>query len=368
VKIAIVGCGYVADYYLRTLPNHGNLTLAGVWDANAEALNRFARYWSVRPYRDLHDLLHDHEIKLVVNLTNPGSHYTVTQASLSAGKHVYSEKPLSTNLEEAKALVELAAQKNLYLSSAPCNLLGGCAQTIWHALRRNAIGDVRLVYAQLDDGMIHRGNYRSWCSESGSPWPWKDEFETGCVLEHAGYYVTWLVAFFGPATALTACGSVVIPDKRTDVPLESPAPDFVVANIRFESGVVARLTCSIVAPVDRSLLIVGEKGELSVDDCWDYGAQVYIQRESFPRWRRKYPRVRKARIKKRCGGPHNMDFARGVADLAESITGGYSCHLPADFSLHVNEIVLAMRYPQQTQYPYMMTTSCDSVRPMPWAT
>ena len=39
----------------------------------------------------------------------------------------------------------------------------------------------------------------AWRSDSGNPWPVKDEYEVGCTLEHAGYYVTWFVAFFGPA-------------------------------------------------------------------------------------------------------------------------------------------------------------------------
>ena len=51
--------------------------------------------------------MNDSRVQLVLNLTNPRSHYEVTRASLEAGKHVYSEKPLAMQLDEAEALVEL---------------------------------------------------------------------------------------------------------------------------------------------------------------------------------------------------------------------------------------------------------------------
>jgi len=367
VKIAIVGCGYVADYYKRTFPNYENLQLTGVWDNNAEALDRFARFWSVRPYRGFRELLDDPGLDIVVNLTNPDSHYDVSAASLAAGKHVYSEKPIAMDLGQARELVELANRQGLHITAAPCTVLSETAQTIWKALREDAVGKIRLVYAQLEDGMILKDNYHDWRSESGSPWPWNDEFEMGCVVEHAGYYLTWLVAFFGPVATVDASGTVIIPDKGTDPSRGAAVPDYVVSNLHFVSGVVARLTCSIVAPVDRSLTVFGDNGELTVEDCWDYGARVYIRTPPIRGPRKKVPLVRKSRIKYACGGPHNLDFARGVAELAQAITTGRSCHLPTDLSLHVNEITLAMRNPAATSYPYTMTTSCEPVLPMPWA-
>ena len=91
-----------------------------------------------------------------MNLTNPASHFEVSRACLEAGKHVYSEKPLATNMDDARALCALAESKGLMLASAPCSVLGEAAQTLWLALRRNEIGKVRLVYAELDDDFVPR--------------------------------------------------------------------------------------------------------------------------------------------------------------------------------------------------------------------
>ena len=71
----------------------------------------------------------------------------------------------------------------------------------------------------------------SWRNESGVPWPAKDEFEVGCTYEHAGYILTWLAAFFGPATQ----GDLVclVPDPDKGIAVDVMAPDFTVGCIEY---------------------------------------------------------------------------------------------------------------------------------------
>ena len=176
-------------------------------------------------------------MKLVVNLTNPRSHYEVSHACLDRGKHVYSEKPLATDWSQAVELVEFAEHSGLQIAAAPCTVLGEAAQTAWKAIRQGRIGPVRLAYAELDDGMVHRENYRTWISASGNSWPYEDEFEVGCTLEHAGYYVSWLAAMFGPAETVTAFAACQLPDKGTNAALQPPgAPIFPAAAFSLPRG------------------------------------------------------------------------------------------------------------------------------------
>ncbi len=382
MRTAFVGCGYVADFYATTYGNHPEIELAGATDRDAERLRRFCQAYSLRAYSSFEEVLKDPSIELVVNLTNPSSHYKVSSACLEAGKHVYSEKPLATSAEEARLLVALAERKGLLIAAAPCGVLGESAQTVWKALREGKVGQPLVAYAEMDDGLIHRTNYRSWVSQSGAPWPWKDEFEMGCTLEHAGYYVSWLNAFFGPATSVTSFAKCVVPDKRTDTPLARNAPDFSVACIEFGGGIAARLTCSIVAPPDRSLRIIGEEGILVVKDCWDYGSPVYLQRRT-PRsirlekrmpflsrvtgiGRRRCSLVRKPSFVYRCAGANRIDFSRGVAELAAAIRERRPCRLSPDFSLHVNEVVLAIQGVPDSGKT-VLTSTFESPVPMPWA-
>ncbi len=379
MRIAIVGCGFVADYYMLTLPRHPELELVGVMDQDKERAQKLAEYYGLTNiYPTLDDLLKDPQVDIVVNLTNPHSHYEVSKAALNAGKHVYSEKPLAMDFDHAQELVALAKQKRLYLSSAPCNVLGEAAQTAWKVIRNNEIGQIYTVYAEMDDGMIHRTRYRQWLSVSGAPWPWKDEFEVGCTMEHAGYYLTWLVAFFGPAKRITTFSQNLICDKKTDVSLDVLTPDFSVGVLEFENNIVARLTCSIIAPHNRSMQIVGEESVLTVEDCWDYETKVYKQKTPIGRrlehWPivsnvlglapEKVPLVRSARTDK---ADKLMDYFRGVAEMVEAIQMNRPARLSEDFSLHITELALTMQYPDKMGTPRDLVSSFEPMEPMDWA-
>ncbi|QDT08795.1 Gfo/Idh/MocA family protein [Stieleria marina] len=383
MNIALIGCGYVADFYLQTLPNHPQLNFLGAHDAIAERSSELCKHFGGHHYQSIDEVLCDDRVDAVINLTNPRSHFEISAAALDAGKHVYSEKPLATDLGQAAELVDMAKSRRLQLSSAPCNVLSETAQTAWQALRNNAIGTVRLAYAEMDDGLIHQMPYDQWKSILGRPWPVKDELEVGCTLEHAGYYLTWLVAFFGSVTRLTTFPRCLIPSKNTRETIDVMAPDFSVACLEFESGVVARLTCSIIAQHDHHLKIYGDDGTLSVEDCWYYNSPVYVEPFSTMSARmKKIPLM--ARIKGvhrrklpplagpgfgHCYGTggHHMDFSRGIADLAKAVQDGQECHLSADFSLHINEVVLKIQTPTEGLATQNIDTRAGSISPMPWA-
>ncbi len=365
MRIAIVGCGFVADLYAGTLPAHPELSLVGATDRDPGRAQTFCTRHGGTAYASLDALLSDRRVEVVVNLTNPESHYEVTRAALEAGKHVYSEKPLALTMKDAAELGDLAKRNGVSLSAAPCSLLSTSAQTMCHALRSNRIGQVHLVYAELDDGMVHKMPYERWRSSSGLPWPYRSEFENGCTLEHAGYTVSWLAAFFGPARSITAFNACQVTDKRPGEAMAS-APDFSVACIVFASGVVARLTCSILAPRDHSIRIFGEHGVLSTPDNWLNDGPVHVQR-----WltlgrrtflnpiKRRCPPVRLPHPRVRRRGASQMDYLLGVQELCDAVREHRPSRLSADFCLHTNEIVLAIHNAGATGAPYRPTTTFD---------
>ena len=374
MNLAIVGCGFVADYYLATAKLHPELVIVGLHDRNAERAEALGTAYGLPVYPTLADVCADARVDMVLNLTNPRSHHEVSKAALLAGKHVYSEKPLAMTMGEATELVEIAEARGLRLSSAPCSVLGETAQAVLKALRDDAVGTVRVVYAEMDDGMVHRMNYRSWKSVSGVPWPYKDEFEIGCTLEHAGYYLTWLVAMFGPAESVTSFASVQVPDKVPGETLSMVSPDFSVACILFRSGVVARLTCGILAPHDHVMKVVGDDAVLYVPDSWDYRSPVYVRRWLTIRrktflspWRDKRPLADAPHGAIRTKGSQSMDFCRGPAEVAEAIRAGRPSRLSASFALHVTELALAIHDAPRHGSSHLMTTSVEPIEPMPWA-
>ena len=303
-----------------------------------------------------------------MNLTNPRSHYEVSRACLLAGKHVYSEKPLAMSLPDARDLVDLAAAQHREISAAPCTVLGECAQTMWKALRQKRVGRVLAAYAEMDDGLVHRMPYQKWLSGTGVPWPFRDEFEVGCTMEHAGYSLSLLLAFFGPAQTVTAFSSVQIPDKHPSIAPGDMAPDLSVAAIRFDSGVVARLTCSIMAPGDHSLRIIGDEGVLFTPDVWHYTSPVYSRRWHTVRRRTFLSpwKTRHRRLAERGRKTVVDDRSRGVSELAAAIAEGRPSRLSPQFTLHVTELTLAIQQAGAESGAHRMTTTFSPMAPMPW--
>lgn len=373
VAIAIVGCGFVADYYMTTLAAYPWLCVAGAFDIDAARLAAFCGFHGLARYDSLDALLADDSVGIVLNLTNPRAHYDVSRRCLAAGRHVYSEKPLAMRYAEAEALVELAESRGLLICSAPCSLLGAAAQTLWRGVRERLVGEVRLVYAELDDGMVHLAPYRKWRSRSGAPWPYKDEFEVGCTLEHAGYYLAWLLAMFGPVRSLTAYSECLLPAKAGDEALDPPdTPDFSVGVLKFESGVVARLTTTIVGPHDHSIRIIGERGVIELDDCWFNDAKVYVRRLLTVRrktflspWRSRYGAPGIAPRRLASTGGNRMDFAAGVAELAAAVEQGRDCRLSPRFSLHVTEVSLALQEAGTAAVSYTTRSRFVPIDPLP---
>ncbi|WP_417205746.1 Gfo/Idh/MocA family protein [Antarctobacter sp.] len=370
-QIVLLGCGFVADLYMRALQAMPGIGVAGVWDSDAARLAAFCSHWNV-PARDgLQSLLAQAPDALVLNLTNPAAHFETSKACLEAGRHVYSEKPLALTLDDAKTLHALAADKGLILASAPCSALGEAAQTLGHALRSGIAGTPRLIYAELDDGFIPQAAYDKWLTESGAPWPYEDEFRVGCTLEHAGYYLTWLISWFGPVRTVVAASAETIPDKTGTGPF---APDFSTATLFFETGPVTRLTCSIVAPHDHGIRIVGDKGVLSCKAAWDNAAKVrFARRITLRRRLMEHPFPRTIRLKQpthpkvKRWGAAAMNFMLGPAEVLEALRDGRPCRMSNDFALHLTEVTLAIQNAGETGGAQRMTTTCGPMEPMPWA-
>ncbi len=238
MNIAIVGCGYVADMYMQTLPGLDGLTLLGAWDRDPARLAAFTAFHKVPAFASLDALLADGRVRLVVNLTNPRSHHEVSLRALQAGRHVYSEKPLAMTMAEAEELVAAAAERGLGLAAAPCNHLSDVVQALGRELAAGRLGRVMLAQAEMDDGMVLGLDYGTWRSLSGAPWPARDEFEVGCTMEHAGYQIGPLVALFGPVRRVTAFNALPDPGQggRTGRRGHEPRPVDRHAGVRRRRG------------------------------------------------------------------------------------------------------------------------------------
>lgn len=379
-NISIIGTGFVADLYMRSLQTFPDIKILKVFDQDSVRLKAFSDFWKVPAAGSIEELAATDGTEvvpdLILNLTNPGSHFMVSKQCLEANRNVYSEKPLATKMEDAFTLHEIAKSKNLILASAPCSYLSEVAQTIWLGVRKQIIGQPLLVYAELDDDFITQAPYQKWLSESGAPWPYRDEFMVGCTLEHAGYYLTWLMMIFGSVKKVVAASAELIKNKlpNLETSLQKSAPDYATATLFFESGMVARITCGIIAPHNHSLRIIGDKGVLEVNESWNNSAKVKVRNRYVIRRKlinspfattfkikgKTHPKVPRR-------GAAAMNFALGPAEILNDILAGRPAQYYADFALHLNEVTLAIQNSLDTEGVQLMKTKCPDLLPQAWA-
>ena len=394
MKFAILGCGYVADFYMVTLKNHTEMELAGVFDTDLDRLSVFTTYYGATAYESMEALLADDTVEMVLNLTNPREHFELTKACLNANKHVYTEKPFAMDSSAAIALAALAKEKGLKVASAPCNLLSESAQTLWKGIKEEVVGPIRIVYATFDEGMIHRHNYQNWRSASGAPWPAKDEFEVGCTYEHAAYVLSWLAAYFGPARKVYAYASTRVQDKG--IAVDSMAPDYSIGTIVYDNDIVVRFTTNILTPLDKSIKVYGEKGILYTKNVRVDGSPVYIKKIPANRYvgavvkrlallrlklenllrlpfsisgltfERKYPFARKPSASHSLLANKPVDFMLGPVELAGAIRENRPCRLSAELAIHMVELIETLQHPERFDNPRTLSTAFDPIEPLPW--
>lgn len=383
MNIAIIGCGFVADNYIAMLAEHANVTLLGVYDRDPARLASFCAFHRLTAYASMQAVLADDRVRMIVNLTNPASHFEVSMMALQSGRHVYSEKPLAMTMDEARLLVDAAEQRGLGLAAAPCNQLSDALATLKRVIGSGRLGRVVYAQAEMDDGMVPGLDWYNWRSKSGAPWPARDEFEIGCTMEHAGYHITPLVELFGPVRKVTAFNACLMPEKGRDTGVAIFSPDISVGLLEFDGGIVARLSNTILAPANRSLRVVGTEAVATLTDAWEYHAPVRISPTGARFWPRVVRKIEKKlswllpgmllgwpakqvagrRVPKSAGG-HRMDFARGIAQLAAQIENAAATRIGTALALHVTEVTLALQSPDAAGHAVVMQTSLSQVSPV----
>ncbi|RUU72472.1 Gfo/Idh/MocA family oxidoreductase, partial [Mesorhizobium sp. M7A.T.Ca.TU.009.01.3.1] len=125
--------------YLRNAGLFGGIKLRACADISADMTAVRAKEYGIQAL-GVDALLADPEIDLVLNLTIPAAHFDISFAALSAGKHVFTEKPLATSAADGQRLVNEARSRGLLLGSAPDTFLGAAGRRARRLMDDGAIG------------------------------------------------------------------------------------------------------------------------------------------------------------------------------------------------------------------------------------
>lgn len=353
--VAILGCGNIADPYAENLATYPEINLVGVTDLDPQRAEALATKMDCQAYPTFEAMLADERVELVVNLTIHHAHCETTTLCLEAGKHVHSEKPLALTYADARGLVELAQQKGLRLGCSPFTFMGEAQQTAWKIIRQGRLGQIRVVYAEVNWGRIE-----AW---HPAPGPF---YQVGALYDVAVYPLTLLTAIFGPARKAWAYGTVLHPDRVTKegVPFRIDTPDFTVALVELENGSLVRLTSDFYVSRRSSkqdgLEFHGDIGSLYLASWQEF--DVAVEFAEFNQPLEPVPFV-----KEPYQGSRRVEWGRGVRDLAQAISAGRPHRATGEQAAHVVEILEAITHSMQTSQPVSVHSSFSPPTPMEWA-
>jgi predicted dehydrogenase len=117
LKVAIIGCGKIADSHAEQLQQIGGCEIVGVCDREElMARQLFERFPIKAFFNDVQQLLEQARPDVVHITTPPQSHFDLAKLCLEHGSHVYLEKPFTVNTGQAIELIRLAELRGLKLT------------------------------------------------------------------------------------------------------------------------------------------------------------------------------------------------------------------------------------------------------------
>ncbi len=113
VRVGVVGVGYLGQHHARIYAEIPEVELVGVVDINRERAREIAERYNTTPYFDYRELFG--KVDAVSIVVPTVLHRAIAGHFIEAGVNILIEKPVTTNLEEAKELMEMANRKRVIL-------------------------------------------------------------------------------------------------------------------------------------------------------------------------------------------------------------------------------------------------------------
>jgi len=141
VRFGVIGYGYWGPNVVRNLDQLDKADVLRVCDISASARQRAQKaYPQIEVTSNPTELLSSPEIDAVAVVTPVWTHYELAKAALENGKHIFVEKPFTSNVAQAEELIELAAKKNLKIMVDHTFLFTGAVRKIRQLLDEDALG------------------------------------------------------------------------------------------------------------------------------------------------------------------------------------------------------------------------------------
>jgi predicted dehydrogenase len=240
-KIALVGVGRFGKNHLRVLKELEKeelCTLYGVVDKRVDTLESIKTNYNVMVTPNLSDILKN--VDAVDVVTPADTHFDVCEECLKAGKHVFVEKPLTTNYAEAKKLVQDATARNRILMVGLIFRYNNAVKKIKELIDDGKLGKIYYVF----------GHYMGF----------KDpRAEVGALINFAVHPIDIYDYLFEQIPEEVTCSTAHFLGRQN-------FEDLAIVVLKYGNGAIGIIECSWLPPGNyRDLIVVGSKKSVTCD-------------------------------------------------------------------------------------------------------
>ena len=278
----MIGAGTISDTYLENLTSFADTDVLAIGDIVPEAARLRAAEYDVAAAGDVDTVLNHPGVEIVVNLTIPAAHAEVASQVIAAGKHVWSEKPLTLDRFSGERLLNDAAAAGLRVGCAPDTFLGTGLQTACRLTEQGMIGTPLTALA-----LLQLPGPESWHPNPAFLYA----AGAGPLFDLGPYYLTALVQVFGSVSSVAALGSkarerrVIGSGPKAGEEFDVTVPSHVSALAQFESGQSAQAMFSFDSALPRTLLEVnGTDATMLFPDPNYFDGDIAIRRRDGEDW------------------------------------------------------------------------------------
>lgn len=241
-RIVLVGVGRFGKNHLRVLKElekEGLCTLYGVADAKSDFLEDLEKNHGIVTARNFKDFLKE-DIDAIDIVTPTNTHFEICKKCLEAGKHVFVEKPLTTNSSEAKELIELAKTQSKILMVGHIFRYNSAVRKIKEFIQKEELGEIYYLFGHF----------------MGIKDP---RFDVGALYNYAVHHVdTYNYLLEELPIEVTCCTGHFLGREKFE--------DMAILTLRYPSGALGIVEGSWLAPCKyRDLAVVGSRKSVTSD-------------------------------------------------------------------------------------------------------
>ncbi|MDH2089253.1 aldo/keto reductase [Rhizobium pusense] len=257
IRWGIIGPGTIARTFADGIAHSRTGRLEAIATRNPDKPGLAEAFAGARIVKGYDALLADPDIDAVYIATPHTGHAEWAIKAIRAGKNVLVEKPIAISAYDADAIFHEAKKGGVFAGEAYMYRLHPQTAKLLELVKARAVGDIRIIRSSFGFNMgSFRADHRLFANETAG----------GGILDVGGYPVSMVRMIAGAVDGKPFAE----PEKVAGAAHlgQSGVDEWASAVLKFPNGIVAEVSCSIMAAQDNVLRIIGSDGRIEVRDFW----------------------------------------------------------------------------------------------------